>query len=224
VETLNFTANSAIWVRVYEHLRDKILNGEIEPNQRLVEATIAKEIGTSRTPVREALHAMQKEGLIESMPRVGYKVKPVSEDEVIQMCKIRGVLETLGATWAIEKAHKTLIQGLRKILAASEEKVSKGDLKAFPELDAQFHETIAKLSGSSYLMEITLLTRRHMIRYRIKSFYDQGTVLRALDGHKLILQAVERGDAEEVGRAMHYHLDLSLRDILRVAFKETPKK
>jgi GntR family transcriptional regulator, rspAB operon transcriptional repressor len=213
-DKLNFTDNSAIWVKVYEHIRDRILSGEIAPNQRLVEATIAKEIGTSRTPVREALHNMQKEGLVESIPRVGYKVRAISDAEVAQICRIREVLETLAATWAMEKDQKTLVRGLKMNIEASRKQISKGDLNAFIELDAQFHETIARMSGSTHIMEITQLMRRHMLRYRISSFHYGEVAQRALDGHNLILQALERSDPEEVGRAIHYHLDLSLRDII----------
>lgn len=221
MEKLNFANDNAIWMKVHQHIREKILSGEIAPNERLIEAKIAKDIGTSRTPVREALHNMQKEGLVESMPRIGYKVKPISEAEVIQICRIRAVLETLSATWAIENAQKTLIAELKKNIAASEDTLARGDAIKFVELDAQFHEAIARLSGSSHILEITQLMRSHMLRYRIKSFHYMDLAVRALQGHKMILKAVKKADAEEVGRAMHYHLDRTLRDILKFALKDT---
>ena len=220
MKDLDFTNHTAIWIKVYDHIKEKILSGEILPNQRLVEAKIAKEIGTSRTPVREAFHSMQKDGLIESLPRVGYKVKPISEEEVIQICKIREVLETLAAVWAMEKAHPVLVQELGKIISDSEDRIAKDDIHSFPDLDAQFHETIARLSGSTHIMEITQLMRRHMVRHRITSFYHSDVFRRALDGHKLIYKAIERRDRDEVERAIRYHLELSLRDILKVAPKE----
>ncbi len=224
MKDLDFTNRTAIWIKVYEYVKEKILSGEILPNQRLVEAKIAKEIGTSRTPVREAFHNMQKDGLIESIPRVGYRVKPISEEEVIQICKIREKLEVLAAEWAMEKSHPILVQELGKIIADSEDKIEKGDIHSYPDLDAQFHETIARLSGSTHVMEITQVVRRHMVRHRITSFYHSGVFLRALDGHKLIYRAIERRDRDEVERAIRYHLELSLRDILKVAPKEEPQE
>lgn len=220
----NFTKDNAIWIKVYEHLREKILSGEIGPNQRLVETRIAKEIGTSRTPVREALHNMQQEGFIESIPRVGYRVKPITEKEVIQICKIREVLETLAARWAIQKAHKALVLELKKNVSVSEDKIRKGDQKAFIELDSRFHATISRLSGSIHLHEITQLMGRHMRRYRIESFDHTDIVLRALAGHKRILHAIEKADDKEVGRAILYHIDRSLRDILSLAVKRRNAK
>jgi GntR family transcriptional regulator, rspAB operon transcriptional repressor len=218
---LDFTNHSAIWTKVYEYVREKIFSGEISPGQRLIEAKVAKEIGTSRTPVREALHNLQKDGLIESIPRVGYRVRPISKEEVIQICKIREALEIIAANWAMERSHSTLVEELTRNILDSEEKIAMGDVHSFADLDAQFHETIARLSGSSHIMEITQLMRRHMLRHRITSFYHTDIFLRALDGHKLIFKALERRDSDEVERAIRYHLELSLRDILKSAQKES---
>jgi DNA-binding GntR family transcriptional regulator len=185
-----------------------------------VEARIAREIGTSRTPIREALHSLELEGLIESIPRVGYVVKPINEDEVEEICEIRGAIEGVGARWAMEKAPQKLIEDLKKNISASEEKAVQEDPKVFVELDAQFHEIIARLSGSKRLQELGQTLRRHMLRYRLQSIYLTDNVLRAIQGHKGILEAIEKGNLEEVSRAIKCHLEQSKRDILRYAFKE----
>jgi len=199
------------------------LNGEIPPRQHLVEARIAKEIGTSRTPIREALHSLELEGLIESIPRVGYVVKAINEDEVEEICEIRVAIEGVGARWAMEKAPQRLIEDLRKNISMSEEKAAQGNPKAFVELDAQFHEIIARLSGSKRLQELGQTLRRHMLRYRIQSIYLTENVSRAIQGHKGILEAIEKGNLEEVSRAIKYHLEQSKKDILRYAFKDGTK-
>jgi GntR family transcriptional regulator, rspAB operon transcriptional repressor len=209
--------------KIYGHLREQLLNGEILPHQHLVETRIAKEIGTSRTPIREALHSLELEGLIESIPRVGYVVKPINEDEVEEICEIRAAIEGVGARWAMEKAPQKLVEDLKKNIAISEEKIVRGDPKAFVELDAQFHEIIAKLSGSKRLQELGQTLRRHMLRYRIQSIYLIDNVLRAIQGHKGILEAIEKGDLEEVNGAIKCHLEQSKKDILKYAFKETTK-
>jgi DNA-binding GntR family transcriptional regulator len=81
--------------KVYEYLREGILSGTIKAGGRLVESDLADSIGTSRTPVREALHTLEREGLVESLHRVGYVVRPISELEVSELCEIRLVLEAL---------------------------------------------------------------------------------------------------------------------------------
>ena len=209
--------------KIYDHLREQLLNGEIPPHEHLVEAKIAKEIGTSRTPIREALHSLELEGLIESIPRVGYVVKAINEDEVEQICEIRVAIEGIGARWAMEKGPQKLIEDLKRNISMSEEKAAQGDPKAFVELDAQFHETIAKLSGSKRLQELGQTLRRHMLRYRIQSIYLTENVSRAIQGHKGILEAMEKGSLEEVNKAIKVHLEQSKKDILRYAFKEEGK-
>ena len=209
--------------KIYEHLREQLLNGEIPPRHHLIEAKIAREIGTSRTPVREALHNLELEGLIESIPRVGYVVKLISEQEVEEICEIRGAIEGIAARWAMEKAHGKLVVELEKNISVSEDKVSKGEVKAFVDMDAQFHEIISKFSGSQRLLELAQTLRRHMLRYRVQSIYLVDNVLRAIEGHKGILRAIEKRDLDEVNRAIRYHMEQVKRDVLRYAFKETPK-
>jgi DNA-binding GntR family transcriptional regulator len=189
----------------------------------MIEAKIAKELGTSRTPVREALHSLELEGLIEAIPRVGYVVKAISEQEVEEICEIRMAIEGVAVRWAMEKAHKKLVEELKKNISLSDEKVSKGEVKAFVGMDARFHQIIARFSGSKRLRELAQTLRRHMLRYRIQSIYSVDNVLRAIEGHKGILRAIEKRSLEEVNKAIRYHMEQSKRDILRYAFKETPK-
>jgi DNA-binding GntR family transcriptional regulator len=205
--------------RIYEHLREQLLNGEIPPGEHLIEAKIAKDLGTSRTPVREAFHSLELEGLIESIPRVGYVVTSTSEEEVEEICEIRMAIEGVAARWAMEKAHRKLIEELKKNISISGGRVLKGDAKAFIDLDARFHEIIARHSGSQRLLELAQTLRRHMLRYRIQSIYSVENVLRAIDGHKGILRAIEKRDLEELNKAIRYHMEQSKSDILRYAFK-----
>ena len=220
VRRLVIRNSKTIRKRIYDHLREQLLHGEIPPNQHLIEARIAREIGTSRTPVREALHSLELEGLIESVPRVGYIVKPVSEEEVEEICAIRIAVEALALRWAMRKACGRLVEELRENLSLQEEKISRGDFGGFIELDAQFHEIIARHSGGNRLMELTQTLRQHMLRYRIRSMYTTDNALRAMNGHKGILEAIEKNDPEEVDKALVYHLERSREDIVRYAFKQ----
>src|SRR4030066_1212616 len=205
--------------RIYEHLREQLLNGEIAPPEHLIEAKIANELGTSRTPVREALHSLELEGLIESIPRVGYVVKAISEEEVEEKGEMRMAIEGVAVRWAMEKAYKKLVEELEKNISIAEEKVSKGNVRAFVDMDARFHEIISKFSGSKRLLELAQTLRRHMLRYRIQSIYSVDNVLRAINGHKGILRAIEKRNLEEVNQAIRHHMEQSKSDILRYAFK-----
>ncbi|MBW1818460.1 MAG: GntR family transcriptional regulator, partial [Deltaproteobacteria bacterium] len=87
--------------KVYDVIRNDILNNRIRPGTRLVETQLAKQINTSRTPVREALHMLEMEGLLVSTPRVGYKVKQIEWVEIEEIVEIRIVNEILAARWAM---------------------------------------------------------------------------------------------------------------------------
>ena len=206
--------------KVYNHLREEILSGQVAPRQRLIETQIAREIGTSRTPVREALHNLEVEGLIEAIPRVGYRVKFLNPLELEEICAIRATIEELAADWAMDKAHAKLVAELKKNIARSEQVLAAGTVKSFVELDAQFHEIIARLSGSPRLLEMAQTLRRHMLRYRVESIYTADNVLRAVGGHQGILRAIEQADRVRVKQAIAAHLEQSKKDILRYAFKD----
>ncbi len=209
--------------KVYEYVREQILSGEIKANERLVEAKIAQDIGTSRTPVREALHSLEIEGLLESLPRIGYMVKPISDSEVVELWEIRFLIEGLAVRWAVEKARDKLIKELKKNIELAERHVASGDTCAIADIDAQFHEIIARLSGGKRLLELAQTLRRHALRYRLESMYLPDPAVRAIEGHKAILDAIKRGDPEEISESVKRHLDQSKADTLRYAFKEEHK-
>lgn len=207
--------------KVYTYVREQILSGRIAPNERLIETKIAQEIGTSRTPVREALHNLEIEGLIQSIPRVGYQVKTISAREVEEICEIRSVIENLAARWAMEKAPAKVIRELKKNIALAREQVAEGEIRAFIDLDAQFHESLARLSGSSRLLELAQTLRGHMLRYRVQSIFSEETVLQAIKGHQRILKAIENGDRPGLTEAIQIHLEESKKSILSHVIKRT---
>ena len=180
--------------KVLNYLREKILSGAMGPDERLIETKIAKEIGVSRTPVREALHSLEQERLVKAIPRVGYVVTRMQKEEVEEICEIRVAIEGLAIRRAIERAQKKLATDLRKNILRQRSELSKGNLRAYVELDAQFHEVSAILSGSSRLIDMTQMLRRHMLRFRMQSLYIIETALKSLKGHERILEAVEKGD------------------------------
>ncbi|HBA53055.1 GntR family transcriptional regulator [Syntrophorhabdus aromaticivorans] len=208
--------------KVYHYIREKILKGEISPKERLIETRLAQEIGTSRTPVREALHSLELEKLIKSIPRVGYIVESMDQEDLEQICEIRSVIETLGARWAIQKARKRLAKDLARSVARQEQALAVNDSGGYVELDAQFHEIIARLSGSDRLLELVQTLRRHMLRYRMHVVYAMDTALRSIEGHKEILRAVQEGDSDTVVEALQQHLRQAKEDILQYVLGDNP--
>jgi DNA-binding GntR family transcriptional regulator len=196
-----------------------VLTGAIQAGDRLVESDLAKSVGTSRTPVREALHSLEREGLLESIPRVGYVVTTISEGEVSELSGIRFALEDLALRWAFEKNRQKLIGDLRENVKRSEALLASGDVKSFVEMDAQFHQIISEKADSKHLSEITQSIRRHMLRYRIQSIYSMDNVQRAVAGHRSVFEALSHGDIRKALDALQAHIERSRKDILVFGFK-----
>ncbi len=215
---LEISNPESIREQVYRILRQRLMAGEFKPGDRLVEAKLARELSVSRTPVREALHLLEREGLFESIPRVGYQMKRFSWAEVEEICEIRVVNETLAAQWAIRNMSPGLVDELEENQALSESEAAVGNARAFIELDGRFHDTIVRASASTQLIKICDQLRRYMLLYRLESLFNLDTVLGAIQGHRRILDCIRRGDDGEVGRAIREHINFAKRMIRRHAF------
>jgi GntR family transcriptional regulator, rspAB operon transcriptional repressor len=216
--------NDALRKKVFNYLREKILSGAMSPDERLIETRIAKEIGVSRTPVREALHSLEQERLVKAIPRVGYVVTRMQQEEVEEICEIRIAIEGLAIKRAIERAQKQLVKDLRKNILRQRSELSKGNLRAYVELDAQFHEVSAVLSGGSRLIDMTQMLRRHMLRFRTQALYIIETALKSLQGHERILEAVEKSDPKSAVAFLEQHLKNAKDDVLRYGLIKPAQK
>ncbi len=223
---LKLTIRNPVSIRekVYDVIRNDILNGHIAPGERVIETRLAEQIKTSRTPVREALHMLEREGFLEAIPRVGYQVKQITWDEIEEICEIRAVNECLAARWAMQRMTPKELQALEENLSISEAEVEQGNPRSFVEFDAEFHEILARASGSERLLELCQMLRRHMLRYRIESIFRKENVLRAIEGHKTIVAYIKRKEEDGVEMAIKQHLEQSKRDIQRYAFDEQLEK
>jgi DNA-binding GntR family transcriptional regulator len=221
IESILIEQPQPIRNQVYVHLRDQILNRTIEPSSRLVEARIAKKIGTSRTPVREALHLLEKDGFIESVPRVGYYVKKLAADELDEIFEIRLINEKLACRWAIERMDDTGRRALEKNIAKTEAALQKGSPHLFLKYDEEFHEILVKAAGSKHLLDICQQLRRLMLRYRSESIKTERSVICALSGHKHILECLKNKDLAGLESELVAHLNSARTDIRENVFQSS---
>ena len=192
---------------VFKYLRHKILAGEIKPDERLIEARLAEEIGTSRTPVREALHKLEMENLIQSIPRVGYVVREITEEELDEILQIRLALESLSAKWAALKIRTEDLDRLDEIIELTDKSIEAGDMDAVIELDGEFHDIISKSSRSRRLEEMSQTLRDHMLRLRLKGLGVPEIAIRSNQGHRKIVEALKKKDPKEIEAAISFHLN-----------------
>ncbi len=200
--------------RVYNQLRNMIITGKINAGQRLVETTVAARMGVSRTPVREALHKLGLENLVQPIPRVGYIVNDMSEYDVEDLFTTRGAIEQLAARSALEKITDEELQKLERNLARTDQCLGAGQTAKMVELDMEFHEIICRASRSKRLHQIAQMLREHMMKFRKTCLHINEIAEAAGADHREILEAFQAKDAARLDRAMAAHVEHTKKDIL----------
>jgi DNA-binding GntR family transcriptional regulator len=191
---------------LYTHLRAAILSGELRPTERLVENTLAELASVSRTPVRQALHQLESEGLLRESKSGGMEVVGFSLDEIADLCAVRETLEGMASGLAATARSEMELTLLSSVLEAEQHAVrDESPALLGVELNHRFHETIWNASRNRYLAA-QLRSLREMIEQR------QGSTLRsterrrrALDEHEEILRAIQERDAPSAEQAARAH-------------------
>ena len=140
--------------RVFQKLREDILKGNYKENDELREITIGKELGVSRTPVREALRQLELEGLVKIIPNKGTYVTGISAKDVEDIYKIRILLEGLCARWATERITEDSLGRLEEIILLSEFHSHKDSSSHVVQLDGKFHEVLYEACNSRILEHV----------------------------------------------------------------------
>jgi DNA-binding GntR family transcriptional regulator len=215
---LKIKDNVSLRSQVLNQLRDFILSGKIAPEERLYEEKLAAEIGSSRTPVREALHILEREGLVESIPRVGYVVKGLDREEFEEIIEIHKAIDCLAAVWAADKMDDSVLRDLRDNIQKSKESVERGDIRKAVELDTKFHEQIARTSGRKRIYEMSQSLRSRALSCRVSSIPEISVAKRGVSSREKILQAIQTQNKKKIRQAIVSHLNDAKKDILAYSF------
>ena len=206
--------------QVYEQLRDRILANTIEPSSRLVETQIAKELGISRTPVREALHLLEKDGFVESIPRVGYQVKHLAWNELNEIFEIRMANERLACQRAIHRIDAKGIKALENNLVEAQKSLERNRPDLFLQYDEEFHDILFHAADSKHLLDLCKTLHRLMQRYRAESMTTQSVIKIAIEGHRRILDSLKSKDEKGLEAALTDHLNESKESIIKYALNK----
>ncbi len=201
--------------RVFNRIREDILSGKYKENEELKEVQIGKELGISRTPVREALRQLELEGLVNIIPNKGAYVRGISQKDIHDIYVIRSYLEGLAARWACEKISDAEIEALEENVYVSEFYIQKKHYDTIVELDSQFHETIYKASGSE-ILEHQLSTYHHYVeRIRKVSLGREERARKSNEEHGAILDAIKKRDADLAEKLAHEHIMSTIENLNR---------
>jgi DNA-binding GntR family transcriptional regulator len=192
--------------QIAEVLRSSIIAGRYEPGERLIEATLSTELGTSRGPVREALRQLENEGLVMSFPYRGAVVLGVSDEEVQEvLIPIRLTLERYSFARALERLTDDDFAELGKQIWVMEEAGKANDLTKLVEADLCFHEIVITASGQLHTMQIwrtiSPRIRGYFYRYeRSRSFEE------TVEEHRILLAALQTRDPEVALTQLERHI------------------
>ena len=203
--------------RAYEHLKAAILAGEIPPGERLTEEHLAKALGISRTPIREALHKLESEGLITPLATRGFVAARDSQAEVEELFEIRAVLEGYALRVLAGRVTDPVLAELEAAVREAEAALARGQLDAVFSSNTRFHDTLhALLTDKRRLYHQMVTMRQYVLRYRRNTLQYPDGGQRTVAGHRKILLALRLRDPDLCERVMREHLHDSKRDTLEL--------
>lgn len=201
---------------VYKTLRDAILKGELKPKTRLMEIHLADEMGVSRTPVREAIRLLEKEGLVITYPRRGAVVAHMTVKDMEDVLEIRETLDIFAVKKACDNANSDTISLLEERMEAFKEAVKGNDSKTIVEADEAFHRVIYECADNPKLIVIINGLKEQMYRYRFEYIKESTMLKNLMEEHELILNGIKSRDKEFVARIMKAHLDNQYSTVKRL--------
>ncbi len=205
--------------QVYTNIKSKIIGGDFEPGKRLIEEKLAEDMKTSRTPVREAIQKLEKEGLIYRLPRGGFAVKGVSEEEVEEVFSLRGVLEGYAGFLATARMEQDELKALEEVIAREEECLKEMNVDEFIRLDSEFHDTLYKAAKNNRLYALLNDLRDYMYRYRVIILRYQRKPQLAVQDHKEMVSSIKSKNARQVEKLVRKHM-VRGKDIIKKKIRQ----
>ena len=207
-------ARTSLHAEVTARLRSLIVESFIKPGERVPELEISKDMGVSRTPIREALKVLASEGLVELLPLRGAVVKSFSAKDAADMLEVMGMLESFAAQKACQAEQKRIDH----VLAMHEKmKVlyTKGKRPEYFELNQKIHDALVDMADNESLSMVhnTLSKRMRSLRYSGNSTPDHWRG--ALDDHELIAQALGQRDAKKMKKAVETHFENTIKRVVK---------
>lgn len=196
-----------------EVIREAIIDGRLAPGQRLKEEELARELGMSRTPVREALLMLQSEGLVESLPRRGAIVRSYAVDDLDEMYQLRAVLEGYAARRAATRISPEDVTRLEESCARFDRLRAEDDLHDLVKENLFFHNVILEAAASDRLGPMVRKVIDIPLVYKSFYWYSPEQKLISEHYHKQLTRALRVGDAERAELVMREHV-LEARDFL----------
>ena len=209
--------------RVFQKIREDILNGIYKENDELRENTIGKELGVSRTPVREALRQLELEGLVTIIPNRGAYVTGISHKDIWDIYVIRSMLEGLCARWAVEHITDAQLDELEETILLSEfqmKKESGFSAEQIAALDGRFHSILYEASGSRILGHVLTDFHNYVQTARRSSVVSEDRARKSIREHRQILCAIRDRDEEMAEQLANEHIMHVMQNLKKQGYEQ----
>jgi DNA-binding GntR family transcriptional regulator len=204
MRTAGVVSRSVLADQVRDHLLEGILTGRFPPHSRIVETQVARELGTSQAPVREALRGLEGIGVVQISPFRGARVRRPTREELLEAYLVRAALEMLGARLAVPRMSDRDVAELLGFGEAMKAAAQAGDGRAVAEADARFHGRIVALADNPTLLRVWQSLQPYSRTY-ISLIVPGADPEWSAHLHTPILEALRRRDVEGVARAIETH-------------------
>lgn len=202
----SLTARKSLGGQVYDKLKRAVVHGELKPSSRIVETRVAEALGISRTPVREAIHKLEREGFIRQDPRGGFFVVGLTRADIEETFGIRSVLESYAARLAALKHRPEDLTPLERKLEEYQAHMDRGDLASLPRINTEFHDLLYGLSRSLRLVRMISDLRDQIYRFRKAILSVEEMARTSNHDHREMLALIRKRDGEGVERIVRVHI------------------
>src|SRR5690348_3968694 len=193
-------------LRPEDELRDAIVSGRLQPNERLIETDLARTLGVGRSAVRTALVRLEQEGLVEHERNRGARVRLIGKDEAVEILEARAVLEGLAARQAAHNASPEDIHDLRAILTRMRELLDTGDLLSASDQNAVLHGKLLEIAGHDIATRLISALKSQLVRFQYRTILLPGRSERSFTEHTAVVDAIAAGEGDAAEEAMRAHL------------------
>ncbi len=192
---------------VYEELKMQILKGSIIPGTRMMEVELAEEMGVSRTPIREAIRKLEKEGLVTIEPRRGAYASMISTEDMVEILEVRQDLEGLAAYFAANRMTEEKMEELREVSNSYNEAVKSGKMEDMIKYDTRFHHIIVESCRNKILVQMIEQLQELVLRFRYIYYDNFRRAENMPEEHEAIVAAISEGNADKARAAADIHID-----------------
>jgi DNA-binding GntR family transcriptional regulator len=213
--TSGLPSRKSLGDHVFERLRRAIIDGKLPPGSRIIESQLANASGISRTPVREAIHKLDRAGFLKKLPQGGFSVLSLTRDEIKEVFGIRCVLESYAARLAALKHRPEDLKSLEEKLKEFGSCLKRGELEALNKINTEFHDRLYALSRSPKLIKMIGDLKDQIYQFRKILLNDPGTAKMSDEDHRGMIEAIKKREVPKVEKLVREHIQRGQEMVLK---------